>query len=411
MPLYGGQSLLNVPGSICAALGVSTAGLGPPLEAGVLPPAMLGGVRSVVLLVVDGLGRWQLDGAIARGQAPTLAGLATEAAAGSPRVSLATITSVFPSSTVPALTTLNTGLPPAEHGLIGWTMFLEEFGERAESARWGPAAGSGSYLDERLGGHDPRAFLGVETLHSRLAGAGVRPTVVGPAGLRRSGFSRMVFDGAEYRGTFANSSLFVAVEEILARPRRDRRRFVYVYWDALDLVAHLHGPRTPEHREELAALDFLLGRWLARQQRRRDVLFLLTADHGHVDSPEADAVRLDQDDALLGLLRAPPSGERRLVYLHARPGQAAVLRVYCAERLGELVELVEPEAAFAAGWFGPGPVAPAARRRAGDLMLLARPGVQLVYPASERPAGRIFGGNHGGMAPDEMLVPLLALRL
>src|SRR5581483_8457659 len=104
-------------------------GLAPPLEAAALPPERLDGVRAVVLLVVDCLGRWQLDRALAGGEAPTLAGLVARAADGDPAVSLATITSVFPASTVPALTTLSTGLPPSQHALIGWTMFLDEFGE------------------------------------------------------------------------------------------------------------------------------------------------------------------------------------------------------------------------------------------------------------------------------------------
>src|SRR5262249_54357416 len=106
LPRYDGQSLLNVPASICAALGAAVEPLPPPLDAAILPPALLDGVRAVVLLVVDGLGRGQLDAAIAGGQAPTLAGLAVRATAGDAEVACATISSVFPSSTMPALSTL-----------------------------------------------------------------------------------------------------------------------------------------------------------------------------------------------------------------------------------------------------------------------------------------------------------------
>lgn len=147
LPRYDGRSLLNLPASICAMFGASLDGLAPALDAAVLPPTLLDGVRDVLLLVVDGLGRWQLDGVIDDREVPTLAALAARAASGDQRVSLATITSVFPSATMPALATLNTAVPPAQHGLIGWTVFLEELGEVVELARWGPAAGTGSYLD------------------------------------------------------------------------------------------------------------------------------------------------------------------------------------------------------------------------------------------------------------------------
>ena len=56
-PRYDGRSILNIPASVCTALGGPTAGLASPLDPTVLPPAMLEGVGAVLLLVVDGLGR------------------------------------------------------------------------------------------------------------------------------------------------------------------------------------------------------------------------------------------------------------------------------------------------------------------------------------------------------------------
>jgi hypothetical protein len=406
LPRYDGRSLLNLPASIAAVLGASTDGLAPTLDPPVLPTALLDGVRAVVLVVVDGLGRLQLDTAIAGGDAPTLAALAADH-----RSSLATITSVFPSSTIPALTTLNTGLPPAAHALIGWTVLLEEFGEVAELARWGPAAGPGSYQDERLGAHDPAAFFGRETLYQRLGRAGVRSVVANRAAFRGSGLTRMLFQGAEYRGYVSTSSLFPTIERALARREADERLYVYGYWDLLDTVSHYLGLPSVEHREELAVLDFALGRWLGRHQRRGDTLLLLTADHGHVASPADRQLRLDLEPGFLDLLRAPPSGERRLLYLHTRPGSEAALRAYCAERLGEAVETVETVDALERGWFGPEPPTEAARQRAGDLLLLARPGVQLICPLSEHQTSRPYLGNHGALEAEEMLVPLLAVRL
>jgi type I phosphodiesterase/nucleotide pyrophosphatase len=409
LPLYDGQSLLNVAASICSALGALDERLPPSLDAAILPPALLHGVRAVLLLVVDGLGRGQLDAAIEQGQAPTLAALAARAAAGDEQVASATITSVFPSSTIPALATLNSALPPANHGLIGWTVFLEEFGEVAELARWGPVAGAGSYLEPRLGGHDPRAFAGFETLYQRLGRAGVASTVIGPAVYRRSALTQMLYAGADYQGYYATSSSLPLATAALAQPGPPRR-YVYCYWDALDLLAHLRGPHSPEHQAELATVDFALGRWLDHQPRHGDLLFLLTADHGHVATPAEHLVRLDQPE-LLSLLRAPASGERRLAYLHARPGQEAVLRAYCQEHLSPFAELVDPATAFEQHWFGPHPPSATARRRAGDLLLLAKDAVQLVSPTTPGGPFRTLLGNHGGQQPSEMLVPLLAVRI
>src|SRR5688572_22057541 len=61
----------------------------------------------VVLLVIDGLGWNQLQER--RHLVPTLAGLA-----GGP------ITTVAPSTTATALTSISTGMPPGEHGVMGY---------------------------------------------------------------------------------------------------------------------------------------------------------------------------------------------------------------------------------------------------------------------------------------------------
>ena len=410
-PRYDGRSLLNLPATICAVLGAPTTGLAPALDSTLLPPAMLRGVNAVFLLVVDGLGRWQLDAAIAGGDAPTLAGLAARASDGAGDAALATITSVFPSSTVPALATLNTGLPPAAHGLLGWTVYLEEFGEPAELARWGPAARPGSYQDEEYGSHDPARFFGVETLHQRLTRAGVRPVAISPRIHRGTGLSAMLFPGAELHGYDATSGIPAITERVLAERPGSQPTYLYAYWPTLDTVAHHRGPTDAEHHEEAAALDFALGRWLGRHERRGGLLFLLTADHGHVASPAEQVVRLDLERELLAELLSPPTGERRLAYLHARPGRRSAVRALCAERLGSAAEILDSDEAFARGLFGPSHVAPVARRRAGDVILLARDGHQFVCPFSDRQQPEPLLGNHGALAPREMLVPLLALRL
>jgi hypothetical protein len=412
LPRYDGRSILNIPASVCAALGgPATAGLAAPLDAAVLPPVMLERVAAVLLLVVDGLGCWQLEAAIASGDAPTLGALAERARRGADDVSFTSVTTVFPSSTVPALVSLSTGLPPAAHGLVGWTVYLEEFGEAAELARWGPASGSGSYQDDRLGRRDPAAFFGLGTLYQRLAGAGIASAVVCPADFRGSGLSAMTFQGADFLGYQATSSIFVTAERRLAARRAGERLYVYAYWNTLDTVGHHGGPLGAEHREEIATLDFTLGRWLGRSRPLGDLLVLITADHGHVPSDPARIVRLDRERGLLDELRAPPTGERRMVYLHARPGRVAAVRAYCAERLAAVAQCLEAAEALERGLFGPEPVSGATRRRVGDLLLLSREEYQLAYPFAPRREPTAFAGNHGGLDEREMLVPLVALRL
>ncbi|MEL7210328.1 MAG: alkaline phosphatase family protein, partial [Actinomycetota bacterium] len=87
------------------------------LEPGVASPSWLPEAAAeadqVVLLVLDGLGWDQLQDR--RALAPTLAAMA-----GGP------ISTVAPSTTATALTSIATGASPAEHGVVGYRVAVED---------------------------------------------------------------------------------------------------------------------------------------------------------------------------------------------------------------------------------------------------------------------------------------------
>ncbi len=408
-PEYTGRGLANLGATLCRLFGAPDEGLLSPLDPEALPPALLDGVELVVLVLVDGLGMGQLQRAIAAGDAPTLARLIDQACQG--EGSLATLTSVFPSATMSALASVNTGVAPAQHGILGWTLYLPEFGQVAEMARWGPVDVPGaSYQDPQYGGHDPVAFLGVSTVYQRLAAAGVASFIVNPREYRGSALSRMLFNGAQEVDYSSGPGLAVNLERLLALGQPGARSYIYVYYSGVDAAAHLFGPRSAEHAAEIATVDFWLGRVLARRRPTGRTLFLLTADHGHVFTPPANTLFTDTCPGLKWRLAALPSGERRLLYLHARDGAVELVREAAQQCWGQAACLVPTSQALAAGLFGPGEPSEAARRRMGDLLVVARGDWQFTLaPKPDRPA-KLFFGNHGALDPEEMLVPLLAWR-
>jgi len=103
-----GGSLLNLMASIEAACGGPGRGYAPLRQA----PPELGAVHHLVLLVVDGMGEVLLQ----------------SGAAGSflRAHQRGVLTSVFPTTTASAITTVLTGLAPAAHGLTGWHVYSGE---------------------------------------------------------------------------------------------------------------------------------------------------------------------------------------------------------------------------------------------------------------------------------------------
>jgi hypothetical protein len=415
VPRFDGFGLANVAPTVLAILGGPAVDLPlPRLDARVLPSRMTDGVRTVVVVAADGLGHLQLEREAAAGNAPGLRRLLDRAAAGDEGVSYQAITSVFPTTTVAALGSLNSAVRPVDHGLLGYTLYVPELAMVAEMIRWGPLDRRVSFSDPEFG-LTPEGFFWADTLYRRLQAAGVQRTLaVNPSGFAGTALTRMLHQGATYNGYVATSSLSVIVPRLVADS--DAPTYVYAYWPTVDTVSHMVGPCSEEHGAEVAAFDTALGRLLERLPRRGDTLVLLTADHGHIDTGPERLQYLDEHPELLEMLAATPAGERRAVYLHPRPGMARAVEAYTRERLGQVAVTMTRDAAVRAGLFGEGPLPERAAGRIGEVLLFPRGNLQITVAPTPSVDGRVssgplFKGLHGGLSPDEALVPLLAVRI
>jgi type I phosphodiesterase/nucleotide pyrophosphatase len=413
-PDFEGRGLANVAPTVMRLLApdASEQLALPPLDSTTLPESLTHGVKTVVVVVADGLGYLQLQREMAAGNAPNLAALVHRAEGQASCVSYSAITSVFPTTTVAALGSVNSGVAPTGHGLLGYTVFLPEFDMVAEMIRWGPLNRRISFTDPEFGG-SPEAFFWSETMYARLHAAGVSRTfAVNPNGFAGTALTRMLHQHATYAGYISTSSLPVIVSRIVHES--SDVTYVYAYWPTVDTIAHIIGPLTPEHGSEVAAFDFQFGRLLAALSDRSDVLVMLTADHGHVDTQPEEAISFAGHPELLEMLRTTPAGERRAVYLHPRAGLSTDVVAYCKERLGEVAAPMLREDAVRIGLFGPGELSERAAGRIGEVLLFPRDGLQLYAPIEwvdgPPPKAANFRGLHGGLTEDEALVPLLAIR-
>lgn len=304
-------------------------------------------------------------------------------------------------------------MAPTEHGLLAYTLYLSEFDMVAEMIRWGPLNRRGTFSDPEFD-CAPESFFWAETLYARLKAAGVeRAFAVNPQHFSGTALTRMLHQQATYRGYIATSSIDPILSRVAAETREPT--YIYAYWPTVDTVSHLVGPLTEEHSAEVASFDSLLGRLLQHLSGRGDVLLMLTADHGHVDtSPECE-LSLGQHPELLEMLRVLPAGERRAVYLHPRAGAADDVFDYARERLGEVASVLRRDDAVSLGLFGPGPLSGRAAARIGEVLLFPRDNLQFVTPVESVDGTPlrvpVFRGLHGGLTPEEALVPLLALRV
>jgi len=424
LPHYGGYSIANLPATIAGLLGVELVGGAPPIPAHVWAD-LATGVRSVVFVLLDAVGYLHLRRILRLAQAAEedcqAHGMALKTGNISPLRRLAQagqlvpLTSVFPSTTVAALTTLWTGRTPAGHGFVGTKLLLPEKGVLANMLGLSPVAHKqpGALLDW---GWVPEEFITVPSLGQQLAAGGVQTVAHTHLPFIGGGLSRIFLRGMEsVQGHVGFSDMWINLRHTLLQrherpPSRRSPLFVSAYWGKTDTTAHIYGPEGEPFRTALRHLarsleeDFLAPLPAAA---REGTLLIIAADHGQTTTPPERAVHLSEHPALQQMLLLPPAAEPRASYLYVRPGQTAALRAYVSEHLSDRFLLLETEQALAAGLFGSGETMPALRARLGDLLLLARNDSRLIVGEKKVP----LHGHHGSLTPEEMLVPLLMVRL
>lgn len=399
-PDYGQNTIANVPATIAALFDVSSPGL-PPLRR-TLWQSLLdrGDVRNVVLILIDGMGsnlirRCEKDaGWLA--QEATVAGQ---------------ITSVFPSTTVNALSSLWTGAAPGQHGLVGLELFFPRMGVMGQMLALTP---SFSWYPDALvrAGLEPKSFLPVPGFAETLAKHGIETYAVKDYRLVGSSLSRM-----HSRGVAGGEGIVTAADQMwqirhLLETNSDRRLFISSYWAAVDTLSHRSGYDHPTVAAELRAYLHLLRTELLdalSPQARRETVVIVTADHGQIRTPLERRVYIEDYPELQQLLLMRPAGEPHTSYLYARQGQKDALIEIVNRELGHVAVALDAREALQAGLFGPAPFGEEVERRVGDVIVTMRDGYSLLSRDVDDFLAT-FVGRHGGLTKDEMEVPFYAFR-
>ena len=340
-------------------------------------------VRAVIVLIVDGLGRQLLEDHAEL--APTLA-----AAPG------LTIDAPFPTTTSTSVTSIGTGVPPGQHGLIGTAVALPDADRPliTLSWTWGSMDSGADARDEVI----PEAYQAVSTLFERVSGDGLHGVTVLRPEFVGSGLTRAALRGGEVVTATGRQATLAAALEAVAGPLPT---MVWAHHGDLDTVGHADGPGSDAWCQELAATDAAIAATVARLPS--DAALVVTADHGMVTVPPEGFVELTDHPDLLAGTRVL-AGDPRAVHLHVRPGAGAgVLAAWRAHVDGRAHVRTRDEA-IAAGWFGPD-VATHVASRIGDVVVsAARPEVAWVYEGAAR-----MPGQHGALTPEEVRVPAIVL--
>lgn len=396
-PAYESYNFANIPGTIEDLIGEES---GRRLPEDVLEGIDTEGVNNVALVFVDAFGftQWERYGhdldffnkVIEEGKVTPL-------------------TTIFPSETAAAVTTINTGLTPQEHGVYSWRLFIEELDTTVRTLPFT------SLQKEELDA-DVSVLYDGETVFDRLDLAGVNSTSIIPESIAGTDYNSHIMENSDIKG-FKNAS-DMALKLRKSIENAEGRNYFHCYTDQVDTALHEYGPNTEEHISQLEAVSQALQKQLVDKissSAAEETLLLIIADHGQADvDPEKitdilshETVENNLETNQEGEIILPTGGPRAL-FLHIKQGKEGEVKSFLDKELE--AKVMETEDAIEEDLFGANKVEK--RSRLGDLVVIPNKEEKMIWYDHEKHKGYgDYEGHHGGMSKQEALIPFAAAKL
>lgn len=329
---------------------------------------------------------------------------------------VAKLTSLFPSTTSAHVPFIHSGQPMGESGLHEWNYY-----EPLLDAMIVPLLFSFSGTAERdqlkATGIDPKSLYPPRSLYTRLKGLGVKSQVFQHREYTPSTYSNIAFKGANAQGFKTLPEILVNLRQALAESKG--KNYVFFYYDKIDSINHEYGPDSPQADAEIDTFLTILERHFFAQKPKANgkTLLLLTADHGQAEVDPKTTIYLNRafpgfekfiKTTASGQLLVP-GGSCRDLFLYIKEEHLKEVQSMLAESLAGKADVVRTAELAEAGYFGPN-VTARLRERMGNLVILTYR-YESVWWYEKGKYEQKYRGHHGGLTPQEMEIPLLALEL
>ncbi|TXT57533.1 MAG: hypothetical protein BAJATHORv1_10235 [Candidatus Thorarchaeota archaeon] len=377
-PDYEKQSLVNLSSAIASYIGNQSSY--PELVIG--DQSITDTHSSLLLLVIDGLGYNCLRRQIHSG--PLRDNLT------------ARLTSVFPPSTGPVISSLFTATPPAQHGITGWYVYLKELGVVTQFLPFVTMANNHP-MDIKISD-----FIGSSSI---LRAPRVKSVTVQPEDIVDSKYSSYMSGHSHREGYEGLGDL---IDSLSFELSRKGKKFVYAYYGELDHLSHKFGCEHEKTLNHLELIDEKIGNFL-EHNLPRDVRVIITADHGMVDATRDTLILGEDHPALTDTLTMPVCGDTRTGYCYVRPSRVDNFLNYIDDNLSHACYVRESSELVDEGWFGYKTPSPTFEGRIGDYVLMMKENYAYLnhFPGRNR---KIILGHHGGVSEEEMYVPLIVFE-
>ena len=321
--------------------------------------------RNVVALLLDGLGVKSLEYHL-----PQESFLRRHFITG--------ISSVFPTTTTAAITSLESGLTPAEHGWLGWSLYFSELDKIVNTFPNTDKLTGEQAADYHVAGR----YLPYKSIYGKIHEAGNAEAY----SVSKFGSNKIEsFDGM--------------TDEIVRLSRRQGRKYIYAYWEDPDAAMHMKGCE-----------DSSITEWLKEADRRlehmanelEDTLLIIIADHGHININNKVLTDYPQ---LTKMMKRSISIESRTGGFYIKDKYKDDFPEEFKKIFGEDFLLLHKKDVIHMRLFGDGAIHPKFEELIGDYLAIAVSDQNIV----SSPKSMRFASNHAGLTDQEMMVPLIVI--
>lgn len=334
-------------------------------------------------------------------------------------------TSQFPSTTAAHVTAIHTGLPVGQSGIYEWIYYDPHVDEVIAPLLFSHAGASSRDTLQQVN-IDPLLIYPTSATHyERLKQNGIHSTILQHSEYTPSTYSDVVFRGANvvpYRTMpEALTNLRLLVNEA------STPHYFFLYFDKVDSLCHEYGPNAPQVEAEIDAVLTNLERLLfnqfmgmTSQDSPKNILLMMTADHGMAEVDPDTTIYLNLDDRFSSLPATfkqnrqgkpiVPAGCCRDMFLYIQEEQLDEVQAKLAHELSDVAIVAQTADLLTQGYFGPPPFSPAFEHRLGNLVILPYLHQSVWWYEKGRFEMDKYG-YHGGLTPQEAQIPLLTLEL
>ena len=295
------------------------------------------------------------------------------------RHQLKQISSVFPPTTTAATTTIHTGLPPALHSWLGWSLHFEEVNDNVNI--FINTNDSGQQVAEYHVANQYISFKGiVEKINEK--------------GLVRA-------ESISAFGTYRIETFEELLESVETLCKEEGRHYLSTYWHEPDYSMHSNGVTSDEVR---ARVERINAEAEALCNKLEDTVIFITADHGHIDGRNEF---IGDYPELLDTLKWLPSIEPRALAFFVKEGRKDEFREIFLKNFQDDFLLLTKEEVLESKLFGTGHVHPRFESFLGDYLAIATGNLSIFNTIEET---QKFVGVHAGLTEAEMMIPLIVVE-